>query len=240
MYMYSPSLSLSFSLSDFKSSHFPVVTTLSKQLLSHAFKLLPNCRSQFSLSLFRVILCLCAPGEGEESVLCESDVSLLKNIVCNNLTSLEKLLQEKKQGLYIINIRSWASQYIFSIFFVHFSIFVCFTFICTCTCDHVLFLCMSVYSCAFQYILVSLDASDVTVSDKTRATPPTEGGGGGGHYEVQRLLSQMKTGSKKPSPLHFEGPQQVKSPKEGTVAIATVATVTTIFFFLIEFQGECV
>ena len=153
----SPSLplSLSLSLSDFKSSHFPVVTTLSKQLLSHAFKLLPNCRSQYSLPLFRVILCLCAPGEGEESVLCESDVSLLKNIVRNNLTSLEKLLQEKKQGLYIINIRSWASQYIFSIFFVHFSIFACFNFICTCTCDHVLFLCMSVYSCAFQYILVS-------------------------------------------------------------------------------------
>ena len=90
-----------------------------------------------------------------------------------------------------------------------------------------IFLCISVYSC------LSLDASDVTVSDKTRATPPTEGGGGGGgHYEVQRLLSQMKTGSKKPSPLHFEGPQQVKSPKEGTVAIATVATVTTIFFLL--------
>ena len=96
------SLSLSLSLSDFKSSHFPVVTALSKQLLSHAFKLLPNCRSQFSLPLFRVLLCLCAPGEGEESVLCESDVSLLKNIVCNNLTSLEKLLQEKKQGLYIL------------------------------------------------------------------------------------------------------------------------------------------
>ena len=32
-----------------------------------------------------------------------SDVSLLKNIVRNNQMSLEKLLQEKKQGLYILN-----------------------------------------------------------------------------------------------------------------------------------------
>ena len=121
MYMYSPSLSpflsLSLSLSDFKSSHFPVVTTLSKQLLSHAFKLLPNCRSQFSLPLFRVILCLCAPGEGEESVLCESDMSLLKNIVRNNQTSLEKLLQERKQGLYIL-VYGLGHLSIFSVYFL--------------------------------------------------------------------------------------------------------------------------
>ena len=45
----------------------------------------------------------------------ESDVSLLKNIVRNNQMSLEKLLQEKKQGLNIFNVRSWTSQYIFSI-----------------------------------------------------------------------------------------------------------------------------
>ena len=117
------SLSLSLSLSDFKSSHFPVVTTLSKQLLSHAFKLLPNCRSQFSLPLFRVILCLCAPGEGEESVLCESDVSLLKIIVRNNQTSLEKLLLEKKQGLYIL-VYGLGHLSIFSVYFCTFQ-YIC-------------------------------------------------------------------------------------------------------------------
>ena len=106
-----PSLSLSWPLSltllpfsDLKSSHFLVVTTLSKQLISHTFKLLPNFQSQCALLLFHVVLCLCAPGEGEESVLCESDVFLLKNIVYNNQMSLEKLLQEKKQGLYIYNM----------------------------------------------------------------------------------------------------------------------------------------
>ena len=95
--------------SDLKSSHFLVVTTLSKQLISHTFKLLPNFQSQCALLLFHVVLCLCAPGEYEESVLCENDVSLLKNIVCNNQMSLQKLLQEKKQGLYILNIWSWTS-----------------------------------------------------------------------------------------------------------------------------------
>ena len=54
-------------------------------------------------------------------------------------------------------------------------------------------ICQYNYFCAFQYVLVSLDDSDVTASDKMRVNPPTEGGGGD-HHEVQRLLSQMKTG----------------------------------------------
>ena len=54
-------------------------------------------------------------------------------------------------------------------------------------------ICQYNYFCAFQYVLASLDDSDVTASDKMRVNPPTEGGGGD-YHEVQRLLSQMKTG----------------------------------------------
>ena len=144
--------SLSLSLSDFKSSHFPVVTTLSKQLLSHAFKLLPNCWSQFSLPLFRVILCLCAPGEGEESVLCESDVSLLKIIVRNNQTSLEKLLQEKKQGLYIL-VYGLGHLSIFSVYFLYISVYL-FVLLLYVHVHVIMF-----YSCVCQYILVHFSIS---------------------------------------------------------------------------------
>ena len=55
-------------------------------------------------------------------------------------------------------------------------------------------MCVSIFLCISVYPCLSLVASDVTVSDKTRATPPTEGGGGGGHYEVQEVTLSDEDG----------------------------------------------
>ncbi|XP_019860374.1 PREDICTED: uncharacterized protein LOC109588677, partial [Amphimedon queenslandica] len=145
-------LLLSLSLfSEFKSAQFPIISTLSKQLLNHSFYLLPKCDSTHSLPLLRLILSLCVPG-GNDGVLCVDDVILLKNIICDCHDYLKKLI-------------------------------------------------------------ISKGETPVAVSEVKEETPPTDRGSG--HLDIQRLLSQLKSGHRKPPlPLHFDGPKPTASPRE--------------------------
>ena len=75
-----------------------------------------------------------------------------------------------------------------------------------------------VYLCIFLYIFVysciSIGASPVAVSESKEETPSTDRGSG--HLDIQRLLSQLKSGHRKPPlPLHFDGPKPTASPREG-------------------------
>ena len=75
-----------------------------------------------------------------------------------------------------------------------------------------------VYLCIFLYIFVysciSIGASPVAVSESKKETPSTDRGSG--HLDIQRLLSQLKSGHRKPPlPLHFDGPKPTASPREG-------------------------
>ena len=82
------------SFSEFKSVQFPIIISLSKQLLNHSFYLLPKCDSTHSLPLLRLILSLCVPG-GTDGSLCVDDVILLKNIICDRHDYLKKLIISK-------------------------------------------------------------------------------------------------------------------------------------------------
>ena len=74
----------------------------------------------------------------------------------------------------------------------------------------------------FLYILVySIGEIPVAVSEVKEETPPTDRGSG--HLDIQRLLSQLKSGHRKPPlPLHFDGPKPTASPREGNITLVSL------------------
>ena len=74
------------------------------------------------------------------------------------------------------------------------------------------YLCILLY--IFVYSCISIGASPVAVSESKEETLSTDRGSG--HLDIQRLLSQLKSGHRKPPlPLHFDGPKPTASPREG-------------------------
>ena len=80
--------------------------------------------------------------------------------------------------------------------------------------------------CIFLYIIIG--ETPVAVSEVKEETPPTDRGSG--HLDIQRLLSQLKSGHRKPPlPLHFDGPKPTASPREGNITLVSLIMMIYVF-----------